>query len=213
MPLHVRRWDLPISTRELGLTRDAYTKSILRDWLRLNMTVTLQSLMASPPDLQTVVDDFAEYRTEGAVDSLRAYFNQAPTSGFTPGGRRASHVALVYPRRQLLPPVQHIGVVGEGIAGYYLETFEDLTLMVRPFGLTPDMVLRERSGRRLALAEVKTSLQPGRRVFPTPVAIQLLELLAKVKFMRTSRYLAFVVNVSILGLDEYHLDVLRMAEV
>lgn len=213
MALSVRRCDLLVGNRELGLTRDAYTKSVLRDWLRTQLAWATPVSLPGPPNLQAAVDDFAEFRTEGAVDSLSAYFLTAPLSGFTPGGRRASSVALVYPKRQLAPPTQHVGVVGEGVAGFYLEQHESLRLLVRPFGLTPDMVLYDGQRRRLALAEIKTSLQPGRQSFPLTTAIQLLDLLAKVKFMRKSLYVGYIVNVGILSPTDFELDVLRLEEV
>gem|GEM_PF-4954528 len=85
--------------------------------------------------------------------------------------------------------------------------------MVRPFGLTPDMVLYDPQRRRLAMAEVKTTLQRSRQSFPITVAIQLLDLLAKVKFMRTSLYVAYVVHTAIMSPSEFELDVLRLEEV
>ncbi|GEM_PF-4795666 len=85
MPLNVRQCNLLIGNRELGLTRDAYTKSVLRDWLRTNITWTPLPTLAGPLNLRTAVDDFAEFLTEGAVDSLETFFLRAPVSGYTLG--------------------------------------------------------------------------------------------------------------------------------
>lgn len=213
MPIDVETQDIQVTVTELGLTRDKFTKSLLRQILdqRLSTSVTQSAKISMPLNLQSAIDDFAEYLAAGALANLSTYFSKLTVAGYTAGGKRASSQPMLYGKRHIMPSSQDIGAIGEGIAGYYLENSEGLSFEVRPFGVSPDLVFRKPYTGERILVEVKTSLHGG--VDPIPVAISLLDILAKTKFIRRGKYVAYVVLVSILSPNDFKLYRLGIEEV
>jgi hypothetical protein len=163
--------------------------------------------------LQDLVDDFAERNAPGAIANLTSYFGRRFVAGYTAGGRRATSRPLLYTRAQLKPSERDIGAVGEGVAGYYLEEIEGLLFELRPFDVSPDLIFRSVTGD-VILSEVKTSLEKNiqNRNLVT-VAISLLDILAKTRFIRSGRYMAYVIAVKICDLDNFELRRLKLEEV
>ena len=213
--LRVFQCDLQISSSDLGLTRDKYTKALLRDRIRNNIarmgwrnagTHTINR------PFQDIIDDFAEKSAPGAIANLRSYFTRRFIGGYTAGGRRATSRALLYTRNQLRPGGSDIGAVGEGVAGYYLESIEGLVFEIRPFDVSPDLIFRDPSTGDLILAEVKSSLETPVRNIVT-VAISLIDILAKTKFIRKGRYMVYVIAVKIKNLNDFELQRLKLEEI
>ena len=213
MPIRVRTLDIQVTTRELGLTRDRFTKSLLRQNLgnKLNSSVWHSTIVNNPPNFQLEIDNFAERLAAGCLTNLQNYFNKLGVAGYTAGGKRASSQPMLYTKKSLLPSPQDIGAIGEGIVGYYLENHESLIFEVRPFGVSPDFVFRKPSSGDRVLVEVKTSLHSGRGFLG--VAVELLDILAKTKFIRKGKYFAYVVQVSIVTPSEFKLERVGMEEI
>lgn len=206
--------DIQITQRELGLTRDRFTQSVLRQILEQNILASgwvNRGSYPSPTNIQALVDDYAERIARGAVQNMQLYFNNLPASGYTLGGKRATSQALLYTKRGLLPGAEDIGAIGEGVAGHYLEYKEQLQFELRPFGVSPDFIFIHLQQHKRVLVEVKTSLHEERMALSTPLG--LMEILAKTKFLRRGNYLAYVVYVTILSPSDFRLRILRMEEV
>lgn len=215
--VNVLQCDIQISKKELGLTRDKYTTAMLRqrlfDKIRASGRVN-QGPFPVVESLQDIVDDFAEKGAAGAISNLNNYFSKRIAAGYTAGGRRATSKALLYTRDQFHPSSNDIGAVGEGIAGYYLENMEGLSFEIRPFDVSPDMIFREPSTGGVILVEVKSSLEAKPNIGGVVgVAISLLDVFAKTKFIRRYRYLAYVVVVRILSINSFEVYRLRMEEI
>ena len=213
MPVDVKTQDIQVTLAELGLTRDKFTKSLLRQTLeqKISTSTPQTAKIPTPPNPNSAIDDFAEHLAAGALANLSTYFSRLSFAGFTAGGKRASSQPMLYDKKRISPSSQDIGAIGEGIAGYYLENEERLSFEVRPFGVSPDFVFRNpRTGERI-LVEVKSSLHGG--VGPIPVAMGLLDILAKTKFIRRGKYIAYVVLVNIISPNDFQLYRLAIEEV
>jgi len=211
--VNIRTLDIQITTRELGLTRDRFTKSLLRQNLenRLNSSTWNTNTVSGPSNLQPEIDNFAERLATGCLTNVQNYFNKLSTAGYTAGGRRASSQPMLYDKKRLLPSSEDIGAIGEGVAGWYLETYEGLVFEVRPFGVSPDFVFRKPGSGERVLVEVKTSLHSGRSFIS--VAVSLLDILAKTKFIRKGKYFAYVVQVNITDPGQFNLERFGMEEI
>ena len=204
--------DILISTWDLGLTRDRYTVKILRDRIRSRIMWRYGGSHTIKRPLQDLIDDFAERNAAGAIANLSDYFRRlGGPSGYTRGGRRAVNRALLYTRDRLKPSESDIGALGEGIAGYYLEDVEGLSFEIRPFDVSPDFIFRDPRTMAVILAEVKTSLMQMPNV--VPVAISLLDILAKTKFIRKGKYMAYIIAVKIIDLNNFELRRLKLEEI
>jgi len=211
--LRVFQCDVQVSHRDLGLTRDRYTRAILRNRLSRSIRWRDFGTYTISNSLQNLIDDFAERNAPGAIANLSSYFGRRIVAGYTRGGRRATSRPLLYTRDQLKPSERGIGAVGEGVAGYYLEEIEGLLFELRPFDVSPDLIFRSATGD-VILCEVKTSLERTiQRNYLVTVAISLLDILAKTRFIRSGRYIAYVIAVKISDLDNFELRRLKLEEV
>lgn len=210
--LRVFQKDASVLRLELGLTRDKYSRAELRSLLRIRINSLAWNPVGSQSitlPLQQLVDEFAEKVATGAVLSVQKYFAMRGTSGFTVGGRRAVNVPLRYTRTQLRPSPDDVGALGEGIAGFYLEDVERLQLETRPFDVSPDFILRDSTSNSVVLCEVKTALEAWPRTLVRD-AMDLLEILSKIQFIRNRKYVAYVAHVMIQGPNDFELRRLRI---
>ena len=211
--LEVFQCDVSISRPELGLTRDKYSIAELRSRLtrRINQVGWQQSSVAAPIQrpLQDLVDDFAAKVATGAVVSLQTWARIRPLSGFTVGGRASVSAPLQYTRGQIRPSESDVGAIGEGIAGYYLETIENLVFEIRPFDVSPDFIFRDTATGSVILCEVKASIGSWPRTLVTD-AMNLLDVLSKSLFIRPRSYVAYLVQVKILSDTDFELRRLKV---
>ena len=199
--------NLTVSTRELGLTRDRYSKAALRSLLRsrvgsLGWNRTGPWPIRTP--LQQLVDEFSERLASGAEQNIQRYFASRPASGITAGGRRAVSGPLRYTQDRQRIAADDVGALGEGVAGYYLENIARLQFEIRPFDISPDFIFRDPITSSLILCEVKTSLEVWPRTIYTN-AIELLEVLSKTWFINPGRYAACVIHVKIVSPTDFEL--------
>jgi hypothetical protein len=208
--VRVMQSDIQVNRTDLGLTRDNFTQDVLRKRLLSNISWSQVAPHALTRPLQQLVDDFAEDIATGAERDLEEYNLRRGLLGWTPGGRRGSSNALMYPAQRLLPSAKSIGAIGEGVAGDYLENHESLIFHIRPFNVSPDLVFRNIAGKRI-LVEVKSTVgqfqNPGQKA--VGVATDLLDILAKTTFIRAGRYLAYIILVRIV--DKLHFDLWRLS--
>lgn len=203
MSIMVYTSEIQISKRELGLTRDRFTQSVLRQAIETKIQWSAGRTVANPPDLDAEIANFAERLAAGATRNVSTYFARLGTAGYTKGGRRATSQPLLYLKDRLLPSAEDIGSIGEGLAGYYLESIEGMNFVLRPFGVSPDFVFWHPALSREILVEAKSSLHQGRISITT--AISLIEIMAKTKFIRPGNYGGFVIQVNIIGPADFEL--------
>jgi hypothetical protein len=198
-----------ITTSELGMTRDRFTQAALRRILGQRITWTRGVPFNLIRPLQLSISDFSESIATGATTDLVEYDNRRGSKARTAGGRPATSSPLLYSEDRLKPNGGSIGASGEGLAGEYLEIYEQLRFEVRPFGVSPDLIFRNNGGKRI-LVEVKTSTEKFPPVIPT--ALDLLDILAKTKLIRRGKYLAYVVAIRITNAATFSLRRLCLEE-
>jgi hypothetical protein len=191
-----------LTTLELGLTRDKYTKKQLAVLIRSRLSWSKPSSISISRPLQDLVDDYSERIATGAPTSIESYFKKIPM-GTTVGGRAATSVILHYLRDRLHPGSTDIGALGEGIAGFYLENVGALALIARPFDVSPDMVFLDPVKRKnIVIVQVKATLDKYSR-FPITEAIKLLDVLVKCELIKKGKYTARIVYVIIIAKDMF----------
>jgi hypothetical protein len=155
------------------------------------------------------VDEFSERLAAGAEQNIQRYFTSRTPSGFTAGGRRATSGSMRYTQSRQRVASDDIGALGEGIAGYYLETVERLQFEIRPFDISPDLIFRDPATNSLVLCEVKTSLEVWPKTLYTN-AIDLLEVLSKTWLINPRKYTGYVVHVKIVSPADFELRRLKL---
>ena len=209
MPISIKCYDIPISHEDLALTRDKLTKVKLRKklnkWMRSHNPIEDALPNITDADINLAIKDFAECIVFGALDSIAYYFKKLVVAGYTVGGRRSTNLAWLYEKERIEPSPSHVGAIGEGVAGYYLENYEKLEFAIRPFGVSPDMIFTSPNDGRPILVEAKATLH--RKNPELKFAIELLQILANTKYInrRPSNYSAYLIHVNILGINEYEL--------
>ena len=188
-----------VTPHEIGLTRDRRTESILRQRYAPNwFSNPVQSQWT--PDLtrgqgfQSYVDKYAEVTTQEPWDDIALFFQRAARLGqvqMPPGG-------LLYPVHRPILNISAMASASEGLAGWFCEDYYSWGLEIRPTRVTPDMVFRDYSTRRLALVEVKSSGNmdnPRRKLIAE--MINLFKVLAPTKLLRPSRYYVGLIMVQV----------------
>lgn len=158
MSIRVYEGSHDITRAQLG------TYNLNRADLRRALSQWLTTMTPAPiiplPSLQGMADKYGEQITLNAEGDLQQYitFMQGgglstpggvPTTGFSPLAMNPRHVA---------PSNTAISVLGEGLAGWYLEHL-NMTCLVRPIGRAPDLVFEDVGKTSYTLVEVKGSQQ------------------------------------------------------
>lgn len=217
MSLEIRSVKINITNYILGLTRDRHTRKILRITLEEEITSSgnygHSKIYPLPTKLQSLINEFCENPASGAIDNLKTYFNKSIKAGYTSGGRRAFSKPKLYEKKKILPSSSDIAAVGEGIVAYYFENIKNYTFEIRPFGVSPDLIFRDRLKKPASthLIEVKASLSEKNPRMT--IAIDILSILAKTTFLRKGKYISHVCRVYIKQIDNLVIKDLIMERV
>lgn len=220
--LEVFEYRQPLSPYTVALTRDKFTQAVLRPqidtWLQTPARRRRISVGSptSPLSLQAFIDEYSETVVADPVADLEKFYATVGF-GFTPRGVPTGFPPLAYAPRNIRMSTASLGALGEGIGGLYLEVIEGLNVICRPILVSPDLILENPVTGQLASAEIKTTQGPSILTYMKNAAITLLDVLAKNKLIRPSKYVSYTVGVVIRDLNfdtlTCELHSLRMEEV
>lgn len=203
-----------LTPREIGLTRDGRTVSMLRNnyvpaWFSNPTNWRWRADFDDPPGFQRYVDKYSEVTTHQPWDDVALFFDRVGNMG-NGGG---SLGALSYPDPAPLLNGAAMASASEALAGWFCEVHHGWEMSIRPQRVSPDIVFRDRASRLWALVEVKSSSRlrnPRSRL--ASEMIELLRILAPTKQLRPGRYCAAVIMVQVASADEVNLTSLVLEE-
>lgn len=191
-----------LSNFEIALTRDRFTQVDLKrriaNWLATPSAQRRYGIGSPncPFPFQAFVDKYSEVATADALADLEKLVRLSGQT-LTAGGLPTGFSPLAYLPRNLRVSSASLGALGEGIGGYYLEQIQGFDGIARPILVSPDLLFEDPSTRRLVLAEVKTTIHRRIQVPLKEAAIDLLDVLAKNRFIRSKRCICAAVGVVI----------------
>ena len=140
----------------LGYTRDPDRKRVLRATLYTELLTSGYRIRRintrHPVDIQSYCERYNEYVQLNVFGTVKNWFEQLRA-----GMRRPGWTLGHYPPTAPQPPVQPIGFLGEGIAGFMMERYYGFSLLHRPVRGSPDAILAR--PREIGLMEVKTTVR------------------------------------------------------
>ena len=165
----------------------------------------------TPPDLQMYINRYGEQVAQNPVADLNLYFQRTQNRGFTLGGVSTQLPPLAIGPGDMMPSITAISVIGEGLAGWYLER-RSLQAMARPIGETVDLIFRDRraSLTKYALIQVKATQQEniiGQMKIAVP---QLLQYGYNAAARASSAYSCYIIGVIIRQSDDYDVKSLEI---
>jgi hypothetical protein len=202
-----------ISSYEIGLSRDTHTVKTLRKkyaprWFLKGKPSKWRADLAANGGFQQYVDKYAEVVALGPWDDVVEFFRRAPSNVSTlPPG------PLSYPASYPLLNTAAMAAATEALAGWFCQSKYGWDAITRPPRLTPDLIFRDRTTKRWALVEVKSSgsrTDPQRKI-KTEI-VKVLKLLAATKALRPSQYLVGLVFVQVIGPSTADLTCLILEE-
>lgn len=218
--VRVYSYDQQADGPTIALTRDRFTQQVLNayisSWLAAPAAVSPYNLQSPTFDLQSYIDKYSEQTTADPLQDIRKYFTASGSGGTTYGGIPTGSSILAYRPKKLQVNTAAVAAIGEGLAGWYLEDIEGLTCIVRPSGVSPDLIFEEPGTGRYALVEVKTRLEGTAGKMRTQMnegVFTVLDVLAKTKLIRKGLYLAYAMVVVIYDADNFEIHRLRIEEV
>lgn len=154
MAIEVYEFRQQISKQDLSryLRRRAELRSAVIQWLNRMPAPFFIAL----PHIQDAVDRYGEQVLVDAQADLRRYFAVMHMRGLTVGGLPTGLSPLEVSPRDVKPSNSAIGNLGEGIAGWYLES-QDMIPLARPIGDGPDFIFTDFNRTSYALVEVKST--------------------------------------------------------
>ena len=211
----VTEYRYSVTAHEVGLTRDTYTVSRLREqyvpsWFSTPNQWQWRADLAGNPGFQWYVDKYTEVTTSGPWNDVDLFFQRlaAVGRGSVQGG------PLFYPGRYPLLNTAAMASAAEALAGWFCEVHYNWDLITRPQRVSPDMVFHDSRSGRLALAEVKSTGRSGSvRSKLTTEMIKLLRILAITKQLRPSPYYVALIMVQVAGPTDVELTSLVLEEV
>lgn len=159
MTIDVYEGSHQISRPQLGdynLNRSALRRALSR-WLG---AITLVQPSPILPPLQHIADKYGEQITVDAETDLQRYITFMQVGGLsTLGGVPTGYSPFGLNPRHVRPSNTAISVLGEGLAGWYLESLQHMSCLGRPIGVSPDLVFEDAGKTSYALVEVKGTQQ------------------------------------------------------
>ena len=206
-----------LTSRQIGLTRDRHTTSILREqyvplWFQSPRMGQWKADLNAYPGFQQYVNKYTEVTTEEPWNDVVLFFRRLAAVGSRPiqtGG-------LFYPGRYPLLNTAAMAGAAEALAGWFCEDHYNWDLFTRPQGVQPDMVFRDSKNGRWAFVEVKSTSQ--KKNVETQLRndmIKLLSTLPHTKLLNPSARLYYVVliMVKVVGPADVELTSLVLEEV
>ncbi len=150
MAVHIHEWSSSIRLDDLG---PLLNKRSINSWITPILSGSPPPLYTQPvpSNLQGYIDLYGEQVTHDAVDDIQKYFQ-------TIGGPSTQMTLFPTPPVYARPSITAISVIGEGLAGWYLEN-KGLEPFGRPIGEPADLVFQDinTSPRKYALVQVKAT--------------------------------------------------------
>mgnify|MGYP000200339881 CR=1 FL=1 len=142
----------------LGYTRDEDRKKILRSFLKRKLYTCIRTSQyinsGGPIDIQDYCDRYNECKMVGVYETVKRWIND-----LLQGLRRPGWSPGHYPPTAPAPPIEAIGALGEGVAGYIMENHFNFRLLYRPVRSSPDAILLRQDPYEIGLMEVKTTVK------------------------------------------------------
>ena len=206
MTVRIFEWSNAIYLRTLGpALNNTYRRSrIARDATsRLNQLPS-PTRRATPFDLQDYIDLYGEQVTSNAVGDLQLYFQKTQIRGFTSGGLSTQLSPLGIGPGDVRPSITAISVLGEGLAGWYLEG-RSLLPLARPIGENADLIFEDNTTgpTKYALVQVKATQQENIIGQMKAAVPQLLQYAYNVAAQAKSDYVCYVIGVIIRQSGDY----------
>lgn len=214
MAVNIYEWSRQITLSELGSALNSRVgKSRLANRITSPLNQLPQPAIApTPRDLQAYIDLYGEQVTQDAVGDLRRYFQIAQTRGFTSGGLSTQLPPLSIGPGDVRPSVTAISVIGEGLAGWYMER-RSLRPLARPVGEGVDLIFQSAASnsRKYALIQVKATQQENivsqmKRAVPG-----LLQYTYNVAAIAPNAYSCYIIGIIIRQRDEYDIMSLEIS--
>ena len=203
-----------LTLREIGLTRDRRTASSLRSvfvprWFANPTSGRIRADFGEDgQEFQAYVDRYSEVAALEPWKDVELFFEKSARSG----ARRSN--PLFYPSDAYpLLNIAAMASAAEALAGWFCETHYGWTTLIRPQGVSPDMVFQDSAADRWALVEVKSStILRNARGRMTTEMIDLLRVLAFTKYLSPRRYCAALIMIQIVGPADVNLTSLVLEE-
>lgn len=217
--IKVYAYDQVVLPYHMGLTRDKFTLNeltrIVSGWL--GTPKSTHEFVCDRIDLQRWISRYAEETTANALGEMTGWFEKIRKlgyTGYTLGGAKIGVPDLSYYEKCQPLNTSALGAIGEGLAAAYLVKIENKQHrgLFRNIGCCPDLILMDHVANRWALVEVKTTCGEKIHTKLKKAAIELLDILAKTRMIRTGSYIAYAIGVVMQGLDTYEIHRLRMEE-
>ncbi|MCL0049347.1 hypothetical protein M1O47_02235 [Dehalococcoidia bacterium] len=219
--LDIYKYDVQVTRLDIGLTRDEDTRRVLRktisSWLQKPvMSASYQLATAGGAfNMQPWIDRYSEQPTSDAFADIAKSLQAAQKTGVTLGGVPIGVPILAYFPKTVPINISSLCAIGEGLAALYLISVEhqQATGLHRNIGICPDFILRDNQTGRWLLAEVKTTSRPNISQQLKVAALDILDVLAKTKLIRTGQYVAYVIGIVMQSLNSFQIHRLRIEEV
>ncbi|MFQ5880276.1 MAG: hypothetical protein ACE5IZ_08905 [Dehalococcoidia bacterium] len=147
-------YEVDLARRWLGYLRDKRSEGDLKDFIAANAMLTQRApLHDTNLDIQPYCDRYCEAPPFNLYDTVERDFFDLQQGVKTPGWSPAG-----YPARPRGVSKELMGKLGEGLAGWHLET-NGFSLLYRTIGdVSPDFYVQRQS--EIAIVEVKTTARP-----------------------------------------------------
>lgn len=210
MTVNVREWSDSIPRNALGpaVEDSASLKGRFRSLLRKPVQPTTQPTPKGP--LQHYADLYGEQVTTNALADLDRYF-AVMQKILTLGGLPTGYPRLGILGRGVRPSNTAVSVVGEGLAGWYLEDQLGLVPLARPVGKGPDIIFTDTGRTRFFLVQVKGTQEPDIKPRLLDASQGLIQFAHNVVPVTSSRYSCILVGVEIRGADDFAIAAVHIA--
>lgn len=191
MTVAIWEWQDRISGSDLG--RLLNNERDLKDYLRRLLSRIVQPRQEpTPANLQFFVDYYGEQVTSDAAADIEKYFKNSQNRGFTVGTLPTGYQPFNILPRDIKPSNAAISVIGEGLAGWYLQS-QNLFPLSRPIGHPIDLLFEDSQRTVFAFVQVKATQEPSVKAQLTEAAIPLLQYTLNER--PSSRHITYFSNV------------------
>lgn len=173
MVISIFEWGDRIPAINLGHLLN--NKLELKDYLRRLLRRTAQVKQEpTPANLQYYVALYGEQVTSDAAADIENYFAISQNRGFTVSGLPTGYQPFNILPRDIKPSNTAISVIGEGLAGWYLQS-QNLFPLSRPIGHPIDLLFEDSQRTVFAFVQVKATQEPDIKAKLTESAHPLLQ--------------------------------------
>jgi hypothetical protein len=182
----------------LGLTRDRFTKSQLRQRINqaLSNEYSYDSISFHSITLSVCVKRYSEQITSDPEKDLQKLFDITAGRDID-----TSFSDLKYFSNKQYEYNKSIeGAIGEGLGGYLIQR-EGYDPIARPLNTIPDILMQK--NHTIAFVEAKATVEGNIHTPMRKAAIDIMELLAKSPYLLTRPFIGYVVGIEIKKRDRF----------